>query len=68
MVDLILNAHEANIKRLGEEMLNHHARYEATGCFDALGSADSCRLQMERAIAARSPLAVAALEVERGLV
>ena len=67
MTEQILNEHEAHIKRLGEQMMQHHAEWAATGCFAARGSADGCRLQMERAIAQRSPLAVASMEAERGL-
>jgi hypothetical protein len=59
--------HEAHIKHLGEQMMLHHAQYAATGCFDARGSADAYRLQMERAIAQRSPAVVAFMEAERGL-
>lgn len=60
-------AHELHIKRLGEQMLQHHERWAATGCFAARGSADGCRIQMERAIGQRSPAAVAFMEAERGL-
>ena len=60
-------AHEAHIKNLSQQFLAHHARYEASGCFADLGAADGIRLQMEAAIKARSPAAVAVLEVERGL-
>lgn len=60
-------AHEAQIKHLGECMLEAHARYSATGCFDALGMADGYRIQMERAIAQRSASVVASMEAERGL-
>lgn len=59
--------HEARIKRLGEQLEQHHAVYEAAGCFDALARADGYRVQMERAIKQRSPDAVAAMEAERGL-
>ena len=59
---------EAHIKYLGAQMELHHAAYVVTGCFAARGSADGYRLQMERAIAARSPAAVATMEFERGLV
>jgi hypothetical protein len=68
MSDLILSEHEAHIKRLGECMLEAHARYSANGCFDARGSADGYRMQMERAIGQRSASVVASMEVERGLV
>lgn len=59
---------EAHIKYLGAQMKLHYAVYMCTGCFAARGSADGYRLQMERAIAARSLATVAAMEVERGLV
>ena len=60
-------AHEQHIKHLGAQMLAHHAQWEATGCFDARGAADGYRVSMERAIGARSPVAVAFMEAERGL-
>lgn len=60
-------AHELCIKRLGEQMLQHHERWAATGCFAARGSADGYRLQMEAAIGQRSPQAIAFMEAERGL-
>ena len=60
-------AHELRIKRLGEQMLQHHERWAATGCFAARGSADGYRIQMEAAIGQRSPQAVAFMEAERGL-
>lgn len=60
-------AHERHIKHLGEQMLQHHERWAATGCFAARGSADGYRLAMERAIGQRSPAAVAFMEAERGL-
>ena len=59
---------EAHIKYLGAQIELHYGAYVSRGCFAARGSADGYRLQMERAIAARSPAAVAAMEVERGLV
>ena len=60
-------AHERHIKHLGEQMLQHHERWAATGCFAARGSADGYRLQMEAAIGQRSPMAIAFMEAERGL-
>lgn len=60
-------AHERHIKHLGEQMLQHHDKWAATGCFAARGSADGYRLQMEAAIGRRSPQAVAFTEAERGL-
>jgi hypothetical protein len=61
-------AHESHIKHLGDQMTRAYEQYKATGCFDARGQADAYRLQMERAISERSPLVVAAMESERGLV
>lgn len=58
---------EAHIKGLGDQMTAAYDAYSATGCFAARGSADGYRIQMERAIGQRSPAAVAAMEVERGL-
>ena len=59
---------ESHIKHLGAQMELHYAVYVHTGCFAARGSADGYRMQMERAIAQRSPLVVASMELERGLV
>jgi len=59
--------HEAHIKHLGECMVAAHMVYTATGCLDAKGAANWHRIAMERAIAQRSPLAVARMEAERGL-
>lgn len=58
---------EAHIKLMGDCMVEAHACYAATGCFDMRGSADGYRIQMERAIGQRSPAVVAAMEAERGL-
>jgi hypothetical protein len=60
-------AHERHIRRLGIQMLRHHAQWVATGCFAARGSADGYRLQMQVAIGQRDPAVVELMEVQRGL-
>ena len=59
---------ESHITHCGDKMMAAYASYAATGCFAARGSADGYRMQMERAIAQRSALVVASMELERGLV
>lgn len=58
---------ESRIKHCGALMTSAYARYEVSGCFADRGEADAWRLTMEAAIAERSPAAVAALELARGL-
>ena len=58
---------EEHIKHCGELMEQAYARWEASGCFGDRGEADGWRITMERAIADRSAVQVAALEAERGL-
>jgi hypothetical protein len=64
MTDKELTLH---IKHAGEQMQAAWADYEATGCLWARGQADRFRMEMERAISARSPAQVRSMELERGL-
>lgn len=59
--------HEKSIAKIGEKMESAYAKWEVTGCFSDRGEADGWRLQMEEAIASRSPEQVAILEAGRGL-
>lgn len=58
---------EKHIEDLGLLMVAAYNRYEASGCFADRGEADGWRLQMEAAIASRSPEQVARMEAKRGL-
>ncbi len=58
---------EKHIEDLGILMVAAYNRYEASGCFSDIGEAHGWRLQMEEAIASRSPEKVAAMEEDRGL-
>lgn len=53
---------EKRIKDLGHLMVAAYDRYEVSGCFADRGEADAWRLQMEAAIASRSPEQVACME------
>lgn len=59
---------ESHIKQLGEQMLAAHAAYEISGCFADIGKAHGLRIEMQRAIAQRSPDYILALEAKRGLI
>ena len=56
---------EQHITDCGLLMIAAYNRYEVSGCFADRGEADAWRLVMERAIAARKPVAVAAMEADR---
>lgn len=58
---------EIHVIHCGNLMRDAYARYELSGCLSERGEADGWRVAMERAIAAREPAVVAAMEVERGL-
>lgn len=58
---------ERHIEDLGLLMVSAYNRYETSGCFSDRGEADGWRLQMESAIASRSPEQVAKMESDRGL-
>lgn len=58
---------EKHIADTGLLMVAAYNRYERTGCFADRGEADKWRLQMEAAIAMRTPAQIAAMEAEQGL-
>ncbi|OGA95025.1 MAG: hypothetical protein A3E79_06620 [Burkholderiales bacterium RIFCSPHIGHO2_12_FULL_61_11] len=58
---------ELHIKHCGDLMKSAMARYELSGCLGDRGEADGWRMAMERAIAARGPAQVIAMENYKGL-
>jgi hypothetical protein len=58
---------EAEIVRLGREMIRWHKKYEVTGFIGDLGKCHKARVAMETLIKGRSAGQVAKLERERGL-
>lgn len=58
---------EAHIEDLGLLMVAAYNRYEQSGCFSDRGEADGWRLQMEAAIASRSPAQIDSMERARCL-
>jgi hypothetical protein len=58
---------EAHIKDCGRLMQEAMARFEVSSCFADRGDADHWRMQMEEAIAMRTPETVARMEHARGL-
>lgn len=59
---------EQRIKHYGLLMEEAYARWEQDGNFADLSEADRHRMDMEAAIAQRTPETVRRMEVERGLV